>query len=98
MPAKFEIVPPETVMSANAKSVTDSLIVNVRPAVSPALTLVLSTPNAIVGRTVLTVIVWVLSASAPSTFKLPAASENLLLATLTTPLVVLSAVGVKTTE
>jgi hypothetical protein len=47
--------------------------------------------------TVLTVSVTVLFASAPSTLKFPAASENLLLATLTT-LCVLSAVGVKFAE
>jgi hypothetical protein len=44
---------------------------------------------------VLTVIVTVLFASEPSIFELPAASENLLLETLTTPLDVLFAVGVK---
>jgi hypothetical protein len=38
--------------------------------------------------------VTVLLASAPSTFKFPTASENLLLATLTTPAVVLLVVGV----
>ena len=52
---------------------------------------------AIVGAgIVFTVIVTVLFASAPSVLKVPAASLNLLLATLITPLVVLLAVGVNT--
>ena len=44
-----------------------------------------------------TVMIKELFASEPSTLKLPAASENLLLATLTTPLVVLLAFGVNVT-
>ena len=45
--------------------------------------------------TVLTLIVTVLLASLPSALKLPAASENLLLATLIDAVVVLLGVGVK---
>jgi hypothetical protein len=47
--------------------------------------------------TVLTVIVTVLLTSDPSTLKFPAASENLLLPTLKTPLEVLFAAGVNVT-
>ncbi len=42
-----------------------------------------------------TVMVTVLLASAPSALKLPAASENLVLATDTTPLVIELVLGVK---
>ena len=49
---------------------------------------------AIVGRTVSTERVKVLFASLPSALVLPAASENFVDATLITPLVVLSSVGV----
>ena len=45
--------------------------------------------------TVLIANVTVLFESEPSTLKLPAASENLVLPTLTTPLAVLLAAGVK---
>ena len=82
-------------MSLITKSVTVSLRANVSVAAWPARRLPLSLVTAIVGRIVSTVIVTVLFASAPSTLNLPAPSENLLLATLTTPWVVLLAVGVK---
>ena len=72
-----------------------SLSTNVSVAVWPAPTLVLLLVTAIVGGTVSTVIVTVLFASAPSTLKFPATSENLLFATLTTPLAVLPGVRVK---
>jgi hypothetical protein len=74
--------------------VTVSLKVNVSVAACPVLRLVLLLVTAIVGGTVSTAIVTVLFASTPSAFKFPTASENLLLATLTTPAVVLLVVGV----
>ena len=49
----------------------------------------------VVSGTVLTDIVTVLLGSAPSALTFPAASENLLLATWTTPLAVLLKFGVK---
>ena len=58
----------------------------------PSLTVTLLTLRA--GIVVSTVMVTVLLASEPSAFWLPAASENLASATLTTPLAVLPAVGV----
>jgi hypothetical protein len=82
------------VRSLGSKSVADSLSVNVTVAVSPAFRLPLSLVTAIVGRTVSTLIVTVLFVSDPSAFWFPAASVNLLLDTLTTPLAVLPAVGV----
>ena len=94
LPAKLLKVPPETVTSIVTKSVATSLSTKVRVAACPILRLVLSLVTAIVGGTVSTVIVTVLLASAPSAFKFPTASENLLLATLITPAVVLLVVGV----
>ena len=94
VPAKLVNVPPVNVTSSSAKSVAAWLSVKVKSAVSPALTLALSADTAMAGLTELTVMVWLLLVSDPSVLKLPARSENLLLATLTTPLVVLSAVGV----
>ena len=76
------------------KSVTAWLSVNVNPAVSPALTLVLSIVRLILGLTVLIEKAWRLFKSDPSVLKLPATSENLLLAILTSPFVVLSSFGV----
>ncbi len=55
----------------------------------------LKASTAIVGTTVSTVIVTVLFTSEPSALLLPAASLNLLLATETLPVIVLSVVGVK---
>ena len=86
-------------ISPTTKSETDSLIVNVSVADPPILKLERLLYVAIVGGvvsagTVLTVIETVLFASDPSTLKLPAASENLLLATLTTPDTLLLAAGV----
>ncbi len=95
LPEKFDSVPPVTVMSLATKSVEASDRVNVIVAVSPASRLVLLLEMAIVGRIVSTVMVTVLLASAPSALKLPAASENLLLSTNTTPFEVELAVGVK---
>ena len=97
MPAKLEIVPPEEVMSVARKSVTVSLRVKLTTEDSPAFKLLSAAVTAMVGLIVLTLIVLTLSASAPSALIFPAASANLLLATLMTPLVVLSAVGVNTT-
>ena len=94
-PEKLDKVPPDTETSAPVKSVEDSLSVNVTTVLSPRLSVVLLAATAIVGRTVSTAIVTVLFALAPSLLKLPASSENVLLATLTTPLAVLLAVGVK---
>ena len=94
MPAKLEIVPPEKVMSAATKSVTVSLRVKLTTEDSPAFKLLSAAVTAMVGLIVLTLMVLTLSASAPSALTLPAVSANLLLATLMTPLVVLSAVGV----
>ena len=94
LPAKLLKVPPETVTSLVTKSVATSLSTKVSVAVWPAPTIVLSLVTAIVGGTVSTVIATALLASAPSAFKFPAASENALSATLTTPAVVLLVVGV----
>ena len=68
-----------------------------REAVSPDLSEEVSEVRAMVGLTVsmVRVSVCVLLASEPSRLLLPAASENLELATEMTPSVVLSAVGVK---
>ena len=90
-------------MSPTTKSEADSLIAKVNVAVCPIVRLDRLLVMAIVGGvvsagTVLTVIETVLFASDPSTLKLPAASENFLLPTLTTPGVVLLAVGVKVAE
>ena len=59
------------------------------------MSVVVSDEIAIVGRSVSTVNVMVLSASLPSLLALPAASENLEFSTAITPLEVLSAEGVK---
>ena len=86
--------PPETVMSDLIKSVADSERVKVNVAVSPFANVETSDVIAIVGLTVSTDKVKVLLLSDPSALVLPAASENFDEATLITPFVVLSAVGV----
>ena len=85
--------------SLAAKLLDDSLKVKVMVAVCEPLRLVELEVIVIVGAvvsacTVLTAMVTVLLLSDPSTLRLPAASENTPLATRTTPLVVLLAVGV----
>ena len=90
-------VPPLTLMSSTVKLLpTSSLKVKVSVAVSPALRLAASGVMATVGRTVSTARVTELLASSPSALALPAASANVPLATLTTPLAELPGVGVKT--
>ena len=88
-------VPPVTVTSARAKSVTASLSVKVMVAVSPAFKAVLSLVMAMTGGVVSTARVTVLLASEPSALKLPALSLKVLLATLMTLLAVEPGVGVK---
>ena len=95
LPAKLEIVPPETVTSEAVKVVDASLRVKVIVVVSPTIKLVLLALTETVGATVSTTIESKLFASEPSEFALPAASMNTPLATLTTPLAVLFAVGIK---
>ena len=85
-------------MSARAKSVDVSLKVKVTSAVSPDLSAALSAETAMVGVIVSMVNDTRLLESAPSALALPAASVNLVLATLTDPGVVLLVVGVKVTE
>ena len=85
-------------MSARAKSVDVSLKVKVTSAVSPDLSAALSAETAMVGVVVSTVRDKRLLESAPSALALPAASVNLVLATLTEPEVVLLVLGVKVTE
>lgn len=94
LPAKLDIVPPDTVTSEAVKVVEASLRVNVKVVVSPAIKLLLLALKAIVGTTVSTAIETALFASEPSELELPAISINTPLATLTTPLVALLAVGV----
>ena len=92
-------VPPLTVMSVLSKLLEASEGVNVIIAVSPVVKVlslvVIEIDGDVVSATaVLTVIVTVLSASAPSVFGLLLASVNDPLATEMTPLAVLLAVGV----
>ena len=94
-PEKLDSEPPETAMSDSMKSLEDSESVNVSAAVSPAFKEETSELMAIVGLMVSIESVTVLFESEPSLLELPAASENLVDATEITPLVVLSAVGVK---
>ena len=99
LPLKLESVPPATVTSPTTKLEDDSLKVNVMMAVCEAVRLVALEVTTMVGAvvsatTVLTNMVTVLLVSVPSALTLPAASEKTLLATRTTPLVVLLAVGV----
>ena len=91
-------MPPETVRSSASKLVDDSDSVKLRVAVSPAFKEETSELTAMVGRTVSTVRLTELLASEPSALVLPAASENLELATEIAPSVVLSAAGVKVAE
>ena len=95
LPAKLERVPPETVISEAVKVVEASLSVKVKVAESPVIRFVLFELKEIVGATVSTTKASVLLASAPSELRFPAASEKTPLATLTTPVVVLLTVGVK---
>ena len=93
-------VPPLTVISLEVKFVEDSDSVKVRVANWPTAKEAISLAMAIVGAvvsvtTVFTVMLTVLSASAPSAFALPEASVNAELATLMTAGVVLLAFGVK---
>ena len=97
-PAKLERLPPETEISDSMKSEQDSERVNVRVAVSPAFREATSELTAMVGLTVSTERVTVLLPSEPSLLALLAASVKVPLATEITPLVVLSAVGVKVAE
>ena len=92
--AKLDNAPPETLISSLSKSVDASERVKVTVVVSPAFNDEVSDVIAIVGLTVSIESVKVLSLLDPSEFSLPAASENFDEATLITPLLVLSAVGV----
>ena len=94
-PWKLLRVPPTTLMSPMLKSVLGLLSWKVRLAVSPALSVVLLLLTMMVGVTVSLVSETVLLASAPSVLKLPAASLNLVEATLMVPLVLVPGVGVK---
>ena len=94
LPAKLEIVPPETVMSRAVKVVEASLSVKVKVAESPDMRLVLLVLKEIVGTTVSTAKMTELLASEPSALAFPMALVKTPVATLTTPLVVLLAVGV----
>ena len=91
-------MPPETETSASTKSVDASEREKERVAVSPALREEESEVRAMVGLTVSTESVSELLESEPSVLELPAASENLELATEITPSVVLPSVGVKVAE
>ena len=92
--AKSDNAPPETLISPTTKSVDASESVNVTVVVSPAFNDEAADVIAIVGLTVSTDSVKVLLLSDPSAFSLPTESENFDEATLITPSVVLSAVGV----
>jgi len=92
--AKLDNDPPETLISPSTKSVEASERVKVTVVVSPAFNDEALDVIAIVGLTVSTLRVKVLFASDPSAFSLPAELENSEEATLITPSVVLSAVGV----
>ena len=97
-PENPERVPPETEMSEAVKSVDASEREKESVAVSPALREEESEVRAMVGLTVSMVSVSELLESEPSVLELPAASENLELATEITPSAVLPAVGVKVAE
>ena len=92
---QLERDPPETVMSDSTKSVDASERMNVRAAISPARKEETSDLMAMVGLIVSTLKVTELLASVPSLLALSAESENFELATEITPLVLLSAFGVK---
>ena len=95
LPLKLERVPPETVISEAVKVVEASLSVKVKVAESPVMRLVLLVLKEIVGTTVSTEKMTELLASEPSALAFPMALVKTPVATLTTPLVVLLAVGVK---
>ena len=86
--------PPETLISSSTKSVEASERVKVTVVVSPAFNDEAEDVIAIVGLTVSIDKVKLLLLSDPSSFLLPAESENLFEATLIMPSVVLSTVGV----
>ena len=92
--AKLDNSPPETLISSSIKSLAASERVKVTVVVSPAFNDEAPDVIAIVGGVVSTERVKVLLLSDPSAFSFPAESENFDEATLITPLVVLSAVGV----
>ena len=92
--AKSDSVPPETLISSSTKSAEASERVKVNTVVSPAFNDEAADVIAIVGLTVSIDRVKELLLSDPSSLVLPAESENLFEATLITPSVVLSAVGV----
>ena len=94
----METVPPEMERSLAAKLVEDSEREKLSDAVSPALSEATSELIEMVGLRVSTVRVTELLASDPSALRFPEESENLDDATEITPLVVLSAVGVKVAE
>ena len=87
-------VPPVKLISLISKSVADSERIKVTFAVSPTFNDDDADVIAIVGLTVSTDKVNLLSVLDPSVFVLPAESENFDESTLITPSVVLSAVGV----
>ena len=91
---KEPMLPPVTLISSSTKFEDASERVKVTVVVSPAFNDEAPDVIAIVGLTVSTEIVKVLSLLDPSAFSLPAESENFDEATLITPSVVLSAVGV----
>ena len=92
--AKLDNAPPETLISLATKSDDASERVKVIVVVSPAFNDEALDVIAMVGLTVSIERVKVLSLLDPSAFSLPAESENFDEATLITPSVVLSAVGV----
>ena len=99
LPVKLDTLPPNTSKSDTVKLLVASLTTKVSVAEPPAARLDLSLLTVTVGAVlsagaVLTAMVTVLLLSDPSALRLPAASENTPLATRTTPLVVLLAVGV----
>ena len=95
-PEKFEMEPPENVMSDTVKSVEGSEREKERVATSPRERVVMSEVRMIVGdTTVSTLRERELFGSAPSTLKLPDISVNLELATEIRASVAMSAVGVK---
>ena len=92
--AKLDNVPPETLISLSTKLVDASERVKVTVVVSPFANDAAPDVIAMVGLTVSIESVKVLSLLDPSAFSLPAESENFDEATLITPSVVLSVVGV----
>ena len=92
--AKLDNSPPETLISLSTKLVDASERVKVTVVVSPDFNDEALDVIAMVGLTVSILRVKVLFASDPSAFSLPAELENFDEATLITPLLVLSDVGV----